>query len=128
MELKVALTDSDLFTNARAPLEKKPMDIFSDMTEADLSLLSQITYLKNYSRRDLVYGQSDPGDVIYWLKKGRVKIYKLSPEGKELTLAIHQPVRPLTNSSILVLSTFSVAGLRFWMSFLRNGRNVIIQL
>ena len=106
----------------------KNFNIFDGMTEADLSVLDRITYMKDYSRRDQVYGQSDPGDVIYWLKKGRVKIYKLSPEGKELTLAIHQPVRPLTNSSILVLSTFSVAGLRFWMSFLRNGRNVIIQL
>lgn len=69
----------------------KHINIFGDMTEADLSVLDRITYMKDYSRREQVYGQGDPGDVIYLLKEGRVKIYKLSAEGKELTLAILEP-------------------------------------
>ena len=69
----------------------KHINIFGDMTDADLGVLDRITYMKDYSRREQVYGQSDPGDVIYLLKEGRVKIYKLSPEGKELTLAILEP-------------------------------------
>ena len=69
----------------------KHINIFGDMTEADLSVLDRITYMKDYSRREQVYGQGDPGDVICLLKEGRVKIYKLSAEGKELTLAILEP-------------------------------------
>ena len=44
--------------------------------------------MKHYKRRERIYGQGDPGDVVYLLKEGRVKIYKLSPDGKELTLAV----------------------------------------
>ncbi len=69
----------------------KHINIFGDMTEAELSMVDRITYMKDYSRHEQVYGQSDPGDVVYLLKEGRVKIYKLSPDGKELTLAILEP-------------------------------------
>ena len=60
----------------------KDTNIFGDMTEADLRVLSGVTYRKGYNRHDRVYGQSDPSDVVYLLKKERVKIYKLSPNGK----------------------------------------------
>jgi len=69
----------------------KNFNIFDGMTEADFSVLDRITYMKDYSRREQVYGQGDPGDVVYLLKEGRVKIYKVSPDGKELTLEILEP-------------------------------------
>jgi CRP/FNR family transcriptional regulator, cyclic AMP receptor protein len=69
----------------------KNFNIFQDFTENDFSVIDRITYMKDYSRREQVYGQGDPGDVVYLLKEGRVKIYKLSPDGKELTLEILEP-------------------------------------
>ena len=69
----------------------KNINIFRDLTEADLSVLDRITYMKGYSRREQVYSQGDPGDVVYLLKEGRVKIYKLSADGKQLTLEILEP-------------------------------------
>ncbi|MCZ6679603.1 MAG: Crp/Fnr family transcriptional regulator [Candidatus Poribacteria bacterium] len=69
----------------------KHINLFRDLTEADIRVLDRISYMKDYHRREQVYGQTDPGDVVYLLKEGRVKIYKLSPDGKELTLAILEP-------------------------------------
>lgn len=69
----------------------KRVNIFKDMTEADLRYLERMTHIKAYGRREQIYGQEDEGDVVYILKEGRVKIYKLSPDGKELTLELLEP-------------------------------------
>ena len=69
----------------------KHINLFRNLTDVEIGVLDRITYMKDYSRHEQVYGQSDSGDVVYLLKEGRVKIYKLSPEGKELTLAILEP-------------------------------------
>ena len=79
----------------QAEMEKiwylKHINIFKGMAEADFGTLERITYMKAYGRREQVYGQGDAGDVVYLLKEGRVKIYKLSPDGKELTLELLEP-------------------------------------
>ena len=66
----------------------KHFDIFKDLTDREIDIIDRISYMKRYSRRERIYGQGDPGDLVYLLKEGRVKIYKLSPDGKELTLAV----------------------------------------
>ena len=66
----------------------KHFDIFKDLTDREIDVIDRISYMKRYSRRERIYGQGDPGDLVYLLKEGRVKIYKLSPDGKELTLAV----------------------------------------
>jgi CRP/FNR family transcriptional regulator len=69
----------------------KHINIFKGMTEADLATVERMTHMKPYGRREQVYGQGDEGNVVYLLKEGRVKIYKLSPDGKELTLELLEP-------------------------------------
>lgn len=66
----------------------KHINLFKDLNDQELLVLDRISYMKAYKRREQVYSQGDPGDVVYLLKKGRIKIYKLSPDGKELILAI----------------------------------------
>jgi CRP-like cAMP-binding protein len=66
----------------------KRFNLFKSLTDREIGVVDRISYMKGYSRREQIYGQSDPGDVVYLLKEGRVKIYKLSPDGKELTLAV----------------------------------------
>ena len=66
----------------------KNINIFHDLDDVDLSVLDRITHMKEYGPLEQVHGHGNPGDVVYLLKKGRVKIYKLSPEGKTLTLEI----------------------------------------
>ena len=66
----------------------KHFDIFKDLTDREIGVIGRISYMKHYNRRERIYGQGDPGDLVYLLKAGRVKIYKLLPDGKELTLAV----------------------------------------
>ena len=66
----------------------KHFDIFKDLTDREIDVIDRISYMKHYKRRERIYGQDDPGDLVYLLKEGRVKIYKLSSDDKELTLAV----------------------------------------
>ena len=45
----------------------------------------------DYKPKDIVFGEGDLGDAIYLLKTGHVRLYRLTEEGKEITLAILGP-------------------------------------
>ena len=45
----------------------------------------------SYRKNEPIYLPGDPSDIVYLLKKGRVKISKVSEEGKEATLTILEP-------------------------------------
>jgi CRP/FNR family cyclic AMP-dependent transcriptional regulator len=43
----------------------------------------------NVPKGKVIYSQGDPGDSIFYIQKGRVKLSVTSPHGKEATLALH---------------------------------------
>jgi CRP-like cAMP-binding protein len=45
----------------------------------------------DYGPKEVVFAQGDLGDSIYLLKTGHVRIYRLTQDGKEITLAILGP-------------------------------------
>ena len=40
-----------------------------------------------YGRKQVVFSQGDPADVVYYLQKGRVKLTVVSKQGKEAVVA-----------------------------------------
>jgi CRP/FNR family transcriptional regulator, cyclic AMP receptor protein len=66
-------------------------DIFRDLTvEQRAQVERQITYAL-YPAGHIFYAPEDYGDRLLILRRGRVRIYKLSPEGRALTLLVLQP-------------------------------------
>ena len=63
----------------------KNIKFFRNLTDADFYALDRSAVMKACSRRETVSGKTDFGDTVYLLKKGRVKIYKLLPNGEGLT-------------------------------------------
>lgn len=45
-------------------------------------------------KRELIYGRGDRADHMYVLESGRVKLYRLSPDGREVALALVEPGEP----------------------------------
>ena len=41
-----------------------------------------------FNKREIIYGMGDPPDGVYLVEFGRLKIYRLSEDGREITLAI----------------------------------------
>ena len=49
--------------------------------------MAEDAQLDEARRRRVIYMPGDPGDAIYFVNSGRIKISRVTPDGKELTLA-----------------------------------------
>ena len=62
--------------------------LFQGLPEPQLAALSDIALHKSIGRNEIIFHEGDPGDGFYVVAKGKVKIYKLSLDGKEQILHI----------------------------------------
>lgn len=69
----------------------KRVSIFSDLDEASLSGLEALFKEKSFEKDALVVGQEDPGDSLYVLTEGRVKVVLYGPSGREVILSTFKP-------------------------------------
>lgn len=61
------------------------MDILRDLTE---ELVGALTAPMRTAAKDTIFYGPDGPEVLFLLKSGRVKLYRQSPDGRKLTLAI----------------------------------------
>lgn len=47
--------------------------------------------MKTHSAGELLYSSSQPSELLFFLKKGRVRIFRVSADGRALTTAIISP-------------------------------------
>jgi CRP/FNR family cyclic AMP-dependent transcriptional regulator len=66
----------------------KRFNLFEEFDPAEMEALVPIAHMEKAPVRQVLYLPDDPSDRVFFLKEGRVKISKLSEEGKEVTLAI----------------------------------------
>lgn len=65
--------------------------LFVDMPRDEISAIERMTTMQMVKRRQPIYLPGDPGDKVFLLKTGQVKLSRISDEGKELTIAILNP-------------------------------------
>lgn len=61
----------------------KKIPVFSELTEADLEKISETSIYNNFPRGTVIFMEGDPGEAFYFVKSGKVKIYKTSADGRE---------------------------------------------
>ncbi len=61
--------------------------MFKSLHASDIEALEKRTEQVRFKRRHVIFMPGDPGDRIYLIKSGLVKISKVTEEGKELTLS-----------------------------------------
>jgi len=64
----------------------KKIHLFSDLNNFELDMLRSICHLKNYYKNDVIFFDTEPYRGFYCVLKGKVRIYKVSKDGKEHTL------------------------------------------
>ncbi|MBZ0297896.1 MAG: Crp/Fnr family transcriptional regulator [Anaerolineae bacterium] len=77
-------------------LQKKELyleavDIFRDLTPAEVEVIGHRTTLMNYRAGHLFYAPDDQGEALFILKHGRVQIYRISPDGRKFIVSILHP-------------------------------------
>lgn len=80
-------------------LHKVPL--FSGLSPEDLGTLSSIVIRKEFSKRETLFHQGDPGEEFMILTEGSVKVELMNAEGKELTLTILTPYQFLGELALL---------------------------
>ena len=69
----------------------RQIDLFSDPGSEEMAWVNRVTRMRTFRRGEPLSLPGDPSDRIYFLKRGRVKVARLSDEWKEITLAILKP-------------------------------------
>lgn len=71
------------------PLEfLKQIPYFAGLPDRDLEHIRPLVNERSYSRGEMVILEGEPCEAIYFVKSGRVKVFKTSPEGREQILRI----------------------------------------
>ena len=60
--------------------------LLADLPERELELLDQIAESHEYRRRQVIWEPGTAANAVYIVRSGIVKLYKVSDEGRELTL------------------------------------------
>jgi len=70
------------------------VDLFIGLTVEQLDAVARIVSDKKFKKGQLIFSEGDEAMGFYLVISGRVKIYKLSPEGKEQIMHIFGPGQP----------------------------------
>lgn len=70
----------------RAAIKKCPL--FAGVTDQDLERLEEVCRRRELPKGEVLFSQGEPAIGFYVVTDGKIKIYKLSPDGKERILHI----------------------------------------
>ena len=65
--------------------------VFEDLATEDLQLIIRVTAERRIARNQAVFCEGDPGEGFHYIRSGRVKVIKLSADGREHILNILGP-------------------------------------
>ena len=69
----------------RLALSLRDEPFFRTMREETLNSIKDFVYHRQYEPRQIVYFPDDPSDHVYWVREGRVKVTRVSDDGREFT-------------------------------------------
>jgi CRP-like cAMP-binding protein len=69
----------------------KKIPLFQELSHDTMHRLVSCIEMREVRRRQVIYLPGDPGQAVFFVNGGRVKISKVTRDGKELTLAYRGP-------------------------------------
>lgn len=76
-------------------------NLIQGMDESSMEMMDQKSKMKKSSKREVIYFPEERSDNIYLLKEGKVKISRVSEDGKKMTLQLIGPGEIFGESAIL---------------------------
>ena len=70
----------------------KDIPLFSELDIKDIRKISEFSLIKKYNKNELIFTDGDKYRGFYIVLKGKVKVFKLSPTGKESVINIILPL------------------------------------
>src|SRR3984893_7600356 len=66
----------------------KQVSLFANLAEEDIHELMTAAKRRAFRSGEVIFHRDDPGQVLYMIKEGKVKICIISPDGQEISLAV----------------------------------------
>ena len=67
------------------------VDIFTDLSPTEMAQLAEAAPMRTYAAGSLIYSPREPTETLFILKQGRVRIFRVSSDGRALTTGIINP-------------------------------------
>jgi CRP-like cAMP-binding protein len=64
------------------------VDIFSDLDEQEMAVIAAAAPVRKFAPGELLYAPPQPMETLFILEQGRVRIFRVSTDGRALTTAI----------------------------------------
>ncbi len=78
----------------------KRCHLFADLTDDNFELLRKIVRRQSFGRGSVLFEEGEAAAGFYVVASGKVKVYKLSPEGKERILHVVLPGQSFADAAI----------------------------
>ncbi len=85
--------------------------LFNSFTEKEMDFLLASTSLKKVNKGEQIFSECLDATAFFIVVSGKVKIYKLSPDGKEYTLHIHSPGDLVAEAAIFDSMIYPASGM-----------------
>src|SRR5689334_10361840 len=66
----------------------KQINIFDGLSDEELREITVLTRRRSFRSGEVIFHRDDPGQVMYVIKEGKVKICLISPDGQEISLVV----------------------------------------
>jgi len=95
--------------NAVSPQQRRPseklgllreIDLFKGLSDDDIAVIGQAATLTQCIRGQRILSPGDPAERIHILVRGRIRTYRVTPDGQHLTLDIHAKGAVLGSASL----------------------------
>ena len=67
------------------------VELFADLSPAEIAAMDLMTPAHLFRAGEFVFSQSQPVTALFILKSGRVRVFRVTEDGKALTMAILEP-------------------------------------
>jgi len=66
----------------------KKVPLFSDLADAELARFAEVTREREYPKNSVILFEDDPGDALYIVSSGQVKVVLIGEDGREVILSV----------------------------------------
>jgi CRP/FNR family transcriptional regulator, cyclic AMP receptor protein len=66
----------------------KHVSLFAGLADEDIRELMAVARRRTFRSGEVIFHRDDPGQVLYVIKEGKVKICLISPDGQEIVLSV----------------------------------------
>jgi CRP/FNR family transcriptional regulator len=80
--------------------------LFSSLSDKQIGQLVDFTTVKELKKDDILFMEGDPAEAFYLVESGKIKIYRISDEGQEHTLEIHEAGDLVAEAAIFDKETY----------------------